>query len=76
MSDLMRTYWTNFAKTYDPNGPGLPAWPAFTNAAPRTLHITSDGTKAEPIVSENGLTALDEYFAWRRTTEAPVASTK
>ena len=69
MSDLLRTYWTNFAKTGDPNGAGLPRWPAFTSATPQMLHIASDTTKAGPIVSEDGLRILDEYFAWRR---APV----
>lgn len=74
MSDLMRTYWTNFAKTGDPNGAGLPQWPAFNNVTPRTLYIASGNTKAAPIVSEEGLKALDKYFAWRRSTEAvPVA---
>jgi len=76
ISDLLRTYWTNFAKTGDPNGAGVARWPVFTNATPQTLHIASDKTKAVPIVNENGLKTLDEYFAWRRMSEArpPTAS--
>ena len=35
----MGDYWTNFAKTGDPNGASLPAWPAFSLASRQTLVV-------------------------------------
>lgn len=29
VSELMATYWTNFAKTGNPNAPGVPPWPEY-----------------------------------------------
>ena len=33
LADLMKTYWTNFAKTGNPNGGTAPAWPAYHDSA-------------------------------------------
>jgi len=69
LSEMLLTYWTNFAKTGDPNGAGLPKWPAYSDAKPQMLHIESGNTKAGPLINENGLKVLDSYLDSRRRTE-------
>ena len=61
LADLMSSYWVNFAKTGDPNGAGLPAWPVFDAGARQLLVLTGDpvvGTVANP----NQLHAFDATY--------------
>ena len=39
LADQMSSYWSNFAKTGDPNGAELPAWPAYDPAAHVTMEL-------------------------------------
>lgn len=43
LADRLAAYWTNFAKTGDPNGPGLPAWPAYSSASERVNVLDEPG---------------------------------
>jgi para-nitrobenzyl esterase len=41
VSDLMGSYWSNFAKTGDPNGEGLPRWPAYSQDGYEVMHLSA-----------------------------------
>ena len=46
LSASIETYWTNFAKTGDPNSPGLPVWPAWRNGDETYLAFSQNGEPA------------------------------
>jgi len=68
ISEAMGTYWTNFAKYGDPNGKGVPKWPAFSDANPEVMYL-GPTPHIGTVPSAESLKVLDEYFRWRRTAE-------
>jgi para-nitrobenzyl esterase len=68
ISDAMGTYWTNFAKYGDPNGKGVPQWPAFSSTKPVVLYFNQQ-PHTGPVPSAESLKVLDAYFKWRRSPE-------
>lgn len=67
ISDAMGTYWTNFAKYGDPNGPGEPRWPAFSPAQPVVMYFAQT-PHTGPVPGAASLKVLDAYFSWRRAS--------
>ena len=59
LSDLMMTYWSNFAKTSDPNGAGLPEWPRYDkNNGYQVMHL-DETSKAAPDAQRKRYEAID-----------------
>ncbi len=71
ISEAMVTYWTNFAKRGNPNGEGVPEWPAFSDTNPVVMYF-SQTPHTGPVPSADSLMVLDKYYAWRRTPEGDV----
>ncbi len=69
LSDLMGTYWTNFAKYGDPNGEGLPTWPKFTEDNQMVMYFKNTperSSEAKPVPNRDKLELMDAYFKYRR----------
>jgi para-nitrobenzyl esterase len=71
LSDTISSYWVNFARSGDPNGPGLPEWPVFTEDDPRAMVFDAAEPSARAVPNLEKLKAFDAYFEWFRTSEDP-----
>jgi carboxylesterase type B len=58
----MTTYWANFAARGDPNGEGLPEWPAFDPKAKIVLQL-GDNTGRIPAATDARFEFYRRYFA-------------
>ena len=66
LSDVMSSYWINFAATGNPNGPGLPEWPAYNRDAEPALEL-GDTVQVRKGVRGNRLDFFDRRHEAQRT---------
>jgi para-nitrobenzyl esterase len=54
IAEIVSGYWTNFVATGDPNGKGLPNWPAFSDGRMQTMEL-GDRMAPRPIADNEKL---------------------
>jgi para-nitrobenzyl esterase len=59
VADIMSSYWANYAARGNPNGPGLPPWPAYDAKSPVVMEL---GEAFRPIA----VAEPDKLDFWRR----------
>jgi len=66
VSETMQSYFANFIKTGNPNGPGLPEWPAYDAKAGYLRERIGVETKSEPEPDRERYQVLDAVFVSRQ----------
>lgn len=65
LAEVMSTYWANFAKTGDPNGKGVPKWPAYTMSTEQAMRL-GETVAPMPAPHKAQLDFFDAFAAKRR----------
>jgi len=61
LARLMSSYWVNFIKSGDPNGRGLPFWPAYDTTQQAAMILDVD-PHAAPLPGKESLDFLVEHL--------------
>lgn len=61
LSETMAAYWSNFAKTGDPNASGLPLWPVYEPNSHTTMEL-GDHVRPIPVADPAKVGFFLEYF--------------
>jgi len=62
LSEVMQGYFANFVKTGNPNGPGLPSWPAYAGSDGFQVMRLDVESLAEPETTRPRYLFLDPFF--------------
>ncbi|MDR2809935.1 MAG: carboxylesterase family protein [Tannerellaceae bacterium] len=65
LSEIMAKYWTNFAKTGNPNGENLPSWETYSQNNPFVLLLRDTPQKID-LPNRDKLLLMEEYFKYLR----------
>jgi para-nitrobenzyl esterase len=67
IADMMSSYWANFAATGNPNGKGLPEWPALDRDSPVVMEV-GDHFALMPPVEKSRADFIRRYYETHAAT--------
>jgi para-nitrobenzyl esterase len=73
LSDQIGAYWTNFARTGNPNGPGLPDWPIYKPEQWQVMHLDAT-SEAKPDTQRDRYLFLDSIWGKKASGASPKAN--
>jgi para-nitrobenzyl esterase len=66
LARIMNTYWTNFAKTGNPNGKGVPNWPRYDTRKEEIMDVDLNGkVQSRPDPRKARLDVIEKAFKQR-----------
>ena len=62
LADTISSYWVNFATTGDPNGKGLPQWPAYSEKRNDRPMVLGDKVELGPEPNQSQLAFYEALY--------------